>query len=437
MKQTRPAIRLQSGICRAFFAVALIVLGISWSAPGRAQRVPASFDCAKAERVVDRFICVDAVLRWRDLAMSRSYAAAKAAAAGPARDELVLSQRDWVRERDRRCIADRSFKELIVPSSALRNQAYSCLDTVYLDRRRTLQDLALKPLVSTGVARIDLKPIATARPEVVVESVRIAGIRISPDSSMLAILLPSQEIDLPDQVWLYRVADGKLVAATPKPDQEQAHPDGSPMAIHALAWQGDTLYARVAIWNKNDTGEQGATVVYAATMDGNHQLDKVPVGIKALLDAEAQPGAMDQDEMAESEGDIPEAARGSGDFLAWVQDLGHGTLELRVRKRVPGLPAYLVAWGSWKLWSYLLDANRSQLVYSADAGLTVFDMVTHGERRIAGTSREDTPYAISADRRLFVWSTRNQCGDELLTAQDETKPEYFCLAYLSKPQERQ
>jgi hypothetical protein len=39
--------------------------------------------------------------------------------------------------------------------------------------------------------------------------------------------------------------------------------------------------------------------------------------------------------------------------------------------------------------------------------MVVFDMATHGERRIAGTSRGDRPRAASNDFGLIVWSTRN------------------------------
>ncbi|WP_049769347.1 lysozyme inhibitor LprI family protein [Nitrobacter hamburgensis] len=401
-----------------------------------ASAVEASFDCKKAASAIEKFICSQAVLRWQDLALSRSYRAASNAVVGAARDDLLVSQRDWVRERDRRCIADRSFKDLSAPSTTLRTQAYDCLNSVYLDRRRALQDLGLTPVALTGISEIDLKPIAAARPEIAEGTEpRIAGIKASPDGSMLAILLPSQELDVPDQIWLYRVADRKLVAATPKPDQHQPHPDGSPLAINSLAWQGDTLYARVAVSSKDGQGEEGTTVVYAATVDANRRLDEVPGDIYALLDDASQPGVVGQDEVPESDWDILETIRGNRDFLAWAFDLGHGTIELRTRKRASGSPVYLVAWGSWGLWQYLFDTGRSQLVYSADTGITSFDMTTRGERRIAGTSRGDKPYAISTDRRLFVWSTRNQCGDEFLTEQDESKPERFCLAHLPK-QER-
>lgn len=422
------------GRLAGLFPGVLVVLGIAGMTPAKADNVPASFDCAKAESVVEKFICSQAVLRWNDLALSRGYAAAKANAVGAARDDLVLAQRDWVRERDRRCIADRTFKELSGPSTELRKQAYDCLKIVYLDRRRELQDFGAASLVPMDISEIDLKPIAAARPEIAEASQpRISRIEASPDGSMLAILLPSLEIDFPDQIWLYRVADGKLVAATPKPDQQQPHPDGSPAAIKALAWQGDTLYARVAIWSKEGEGEEGTTVVYAATIAGSHRLDDVPADIYALLDEAGQPGVVGQDEVPESEWDIIDTMRGNRDFLAWAFDLGHGTIELKTRKRVVGSPTTLVAWGSWGLWQYLFDTGRSQLVYAADTGITVFDMATRGERRITATSRDDRPQAISADQSLFVWSTRNRCGDEFLAEQDESEPEHFCAARLPKP----
>jgi uncharacterized protein YecT (DUF1311 family) len=418
---------------KAFLLCFVVLLeGLAIADP--ASVVEASFDCKKAASAIEKFICSQAVLRWNDLALSHSYRAASNAVVGPARDDLLINQRDWVRERDRRCIADRSFEELSGPSTALRNQACDCLQSVYISRRRELQDLALPPLAPMDIAEIDLKPIVAGRPEIAEETEpRIAGIKASPDGAMLA-LLPSQELDVPDQIWLYRVVDRKLVAATPKPDQQQPHPDGSPLAINSLAWQGDTLYARVAVSSKDGQGEEGTTVVYAATVDANRRLDEVPGDIYALLDDASQPGVVGQDEVPESDWDILETIRGNRGFLGWAFDLGHGTIELRTRKRVSGSPVYLVAWGSWGLWQHLFDTGRSQLIYPADTGITVFDMMTRGEQRIAGTSRGDRPDAISTDQSLFIWSTRNQCGDEFLTEQDESEPERFCLAHLPKPE---
>jgi uncharacterized protein YecT (DUF1311 family) len=418
-------------VCAALAAVLVFVL----TASAKAESVPASFDCRKAVSIVEKFICSRAALRWQDLALSRLYRAARAAVAGSARDDLLAGQRDWVRERDRRCIADRTFKELSGPSTELRDQAYDCLKTTYLGRRRTLQDLAAAPLSPRGIGAIDLKPIAAARPEIAEGgAVRVAGIRLSPDGALAAILLPSLELDGPDQVWLYRIADGRLVAASPAPDQQQPHPDGSPMAINATAWQGDMLYARVAIWSRDSESEEGASAVYAATIEGRTRLEEVPADIAALLDGEGEPAGIGQDEMTASDGESPEAIRGNRDFLAWADDLGHGTIELKTRKRAAGSPAYLAAWGSWGLWSYLFDTRRSLLVYSGDTGITVFDMATRGERRIAGTSQGDQPYAVSDDSGLIVWSTRNTCGAEFMTEQDEDAPERFCFAHLPQPE---
>lgn len=412
--------------------VALLLLGLSW-ATANAESVPASFDCARAKRTVEQFICANAPLRWQDLALSRSYRAARAAAARSARDDLLASQRDWLRERDRRCIADRTFEELSDPSTALRNQAYDCLETVYLERRRTWQDLAAAPLPSDGIREIDLKPIVLARPEIAEGgTVPISEIRISPDGSMLAILLPSLELDGPDQIWLYRIADGRLAAATPAPDRQQPHPDGAVATIRSLAWQDDTLYARATVWSGKGEGEEDVTAVYAATIDASRRLDDVPGDVRALLGDADQFAAVVQDDGSESERGIPQTIRGNRDFLVSAYDLGHGTLELRLRKRAPGSPPYLVAWGGWELVRYLLDPERSLLVYPGDTGITAFDMTTRGERRIAGTSGGDRPYALAADSGLFVWFTRHACGDELTEDQDEGAPGHFCLSRLPK-----
>ena len=411
----------------------IVLLGVLMIA-APASAVEASFNCRKAASAIEKFICSHAMLRWQDLALSRSYRAAKNAA-GSARDNLLVSQRGWMHERDRRCIADRTFEELSGPSTEIRNEAYNCLNSVYISRRRELQDFAAAPLSPRDIKELDLKSIAAVRPEIAEgDELRIAEIKASPDGSLLAILLPSLEIDLPDQIWLYRTTDRRLIAATPKPDRQHPHPDGSPAAIKSLAWQGDTLYARVAIWGKNGEGEENTTAVYAATMDVSRRLAEVPGDVYTLLDEARQPGTVKQDEVPESDWDILEAIQANRHFLAWTNDLGHGTIELRTRKRTSGTSIHLVAWGSWELWRFLFDTGRSQLVYAADMGITIFDLMTRGEQRIAGTSRGDRPYTISADRSLFVWSTRNQCGDEFLTEQDDSKPERFCLAHLPKPE---
>ena len=416
---------------RSFKAFVLGVFVVFGAGSASAQGVPASFDCTKAASTVEKMICANAALRWQDLALSRGYKAARDATAGPVRDDLVLAQRDWVRERDRQCISDRTFSELSDLSTEIGKQSYDCLNSTYLMRRLSLQNLAATPSPSDP-HEIDLKPIAAARPEIADGgSVRISEIRVSPDGATLAILLPSLELDGPDQVWLYRAADGRLTAATPTPDKMQPHPDGSPMAIAGLRWKGGTLYTRVAEWGGE--GETAPQSVYAATAEGSRRLDDVPADIVALLDVDGSTKT-GQDELTESDGESPEAVQGNRDFLAWIDDRGHGTIELKMRGRAAGSPVWLAAWGGWELASYLFDAKRSLLVYPADTGIVVLDMAPRHERRIAGTSAGDRPYAISDDFSLLVWSTRNACGDELLATQDDNASERFCLAHLNEPE---
>ncbi|WP_412774050.1 lysozyme inhibitor LprI family protein [Nitrobacter sp.] len=341
---------------------AALVLGAMFAAPANAASVPASFDCAKAASTVEKLICSQAVLRWQDLSLSRNYRAARNTVTGSARDDLVLAQRDWVRERDRRCIADRTFAELADTAAELGKQAYECLNVAYLDRRRVLQDLASPPLPAGGIREIDLQPIAAARQQIVEDGTpRIAGIRMSPDGALVAILLPSLELDGPDQVWLYGVADGRLAAATPMPDMQQPHPDGAPMAIRALAWQGGTLYVRLALWSAGSESEEGPSAVYAATLAGSAQMGTVPAAVVVLLDGDGAPTELVGGEMTDSDGESPQAVRGNGDFLVWIDDRGHGTIELKTRKRAAGSPARPVAWGNWRATSSKRTARNSSI----------------------------------------------------------------------------
>src|SRR3546814_4614373 len=75
------------------------------------------------------------------------------------------------------------------------------------------------------IGEVDLRPIAYARPELVENrQVPVAGMRLSPDGRHVAILLPSQELDGPDQLWLYRVADHKLTAViVPEAQRSEEH----------------------------------------------------------------------------------------------------------------------------------------------------------------------------------------------------------------------
>src|SRR3546814_20502646 len=101
----------------------------------------------------------------------------------------------------------RSSDLLSDPASWVHDQAYDCLMVVYLDRRQTLGDRAAAPIATRVIGEIDLGPIVRARPQLVEDgNVRLAGMRLSPEDSHVAILLPSPDIDYPHQLLLYRVS---------------------------------------------------------------------------------------------------------------------------------------------------------------------------------------------------------------------------------------
>lgn len=414
---------------------AILALGGAISVPAVAQTaqsgVPASFDCGKATRAVDRFICANAALRWQDYALSRSYSAVRDAATGPARAALLAQQRDWLGERDRRCAADRSFAELDAAGSPVHEQAHACMDTVYRDRRFDLGDRAAPPVMTRVLGEIDLRPIARARPELAEAGrVRVAGMRLSPDGSQVAILLPSQELDLPDQAWLYRVADRKLVPATPRPDRQAPHPADAIAAINAFAWREGTLYVAASTWGDGSDGHDGPGVFHAATVDGSRRLPGEPAKASDHWQSVTGGSVIRDDEIPDDEAAL-ESVRASDAWLVWLADRGQGVLDLHVRTRKPPGSPYLVAWGGWELLQFLFDDVRSRLVYPADTGIVRLDLATRSERRIAGTGRGDTPLAISADLGTLLWSTRNDCGDEFLFEPDADAPEHFCLATMA------
>jgi uncharacterized protein YecT (DUF1311 family) len=411
----------------------LCVLALG-GAPSTAQPAPsatvaASFDCGKATRAVDRFICANAALRWQDLALSRSYRAVLTKLTSPARTALVAQQRDWVSERDRRCAADRGFAELNDPASSVHDQAYDCMMIVYLGRRQTLADRAAAPIATRVIGEIDLGPIARARPELVENGqVPVAGMRLSPDGRHVAILLPSQELDGPNQLWLYRVADRKLAPVTPRPDTRAKHPADAVSLITGFAWRDGTLFAIASLWGDGSDGEGGPQAFYAATVDGSRRLPDRPAEAAGQWESVTGGLVYREDEFSDDLGAV-ESLRGNQGWLAWTADRGHGTIDLRIRARKPLGAPYLVAWGGWDLASFLFDSARSRLTYPADIGIAQFDMATRAERRIAGTWRGDRPYAVSADQGTLLWATRNACGDE--HEPDPDAPERFCLAAMT------
>lgn len=112
-------------VANALMAI-LLVLGSG--AAALAQQRP-SFDCAKADNVIDRTICKSAELSTADREMAAAYTALLDRLNGSAREELVKDQVGWIVNRNRACRSDPDSIE-------------SCLKNRYAVRSRNLKAYA-------------------------------------------------------------------------------------------------------------------------------------------------------------------------------------------------------------------------------------------------------------------------------------------------------
>lgn len=414
--------------CALILVGALCMLALQ-ALPARGEGVPASFDCGKAERTVERLICADAGLRWQDLALARSYRAAREDASAAGREGLLAEQRAWLAERDRGCVGTASFEDM---RGAAGSRAARCLARAVLQRRRALQ-MRSAALAATEAREIDLAPIRQARPDAFVDgNLVIAAASLSPDGKLLALLLPSRELDFPDQAWLLSIATGELRPATPLPPTgEPPYPPGSPAAITQTAWKDGVFHARVALWNTTGDGEEGQTTVYAATLAGQRDLGQVEGSLHDLLQrSDRRHDAVEQADVPERQWDMLDDIRANDRHLVWHEDRGQGTVELATRGRGAGAATRLVAWGGPELAGYLFDADASLVTYPGDTGLMLFDLEHGRERRISGTSPGDRPLAASLATGRLAWTTANRCGEERIEAPDDALPRRVCVAGL-------
>lgn len=339
--------------------------------------VPASYDCQKATRPVDQFICGYGALRWQDLALSRSYKAALAASEPGMRQVLQDSQRRWIKARDRQCIGQRSLKEL---QGEAANASYRCLLESYEKQRAGLVGFGPN-YWARGSVETRLDDIARARPDwQATKDHTVASAAFSPDARLLALLLPSDDVADgagTNQVWLYRIGTNKGVAVTPKPSGRAPGADDEVMRIETLAWQDQTLYVRTSLWG--GSGEQHTRATYAATPEdrAGKMIMETPA-IKALLDKAAQEQSSHIDLFPADERDaiMINAAWSNAKHLVWVADRGHGTIELMTQERKPGAKPYLINWGSWEQTHAVFDARNGRLLYPDETGLRLIDLNT-------------------------------------------------------------
>lgn len=78
-------------------AVLLVAAGIASAGPAKADDISPSFDCKKAASAIEKLICKDEFLGFRDGALGKLY---RALAASPG---VKAEVRQWLRERNRTC----------------------------------------------------------------------------------------------------------------------------------------------------------------------------------------------------------------------------------------------------------------------------------------------------------------------------------------------
>jgi len=340
--------------------------------------VPASFDCKKATRPVDQFICGYAALRWQDLALARSYRAALNVAHPEFRQTLQNDQRRWIRERDQRCAGKRSLKALQKEAG---NAAYHCLLESYQKQRAGLIGAAPN-WWARGVTETAIKDIALARPDWQAEDRSLFGGSLSPDSLHLALLLPDDygaDTLGANQVWLYHAGMIDGVAVTPNPSGRVPGTDNEVMRIDTLAWDRDnTLYVRAWLWGGKNGQNTRATFIAAPRDRVGRLITEMPA-IKALLDKAEQEKQISIDALPEDEQDAVVAVWGNARHLVWVADRTHGTMELLTQENKPGAQPYLISWGGWELAQAVFDADNSWLLYPGDFGFKLIELDTRKE----------------------------------------------------------
>lgn len=92
-------------------ALAAAAMGLA-ATTAAADEIAPGFDCKKAASAVEKEICKDGYLTFRDGAMTRLYGALMRHLPAGERDALVRAQSDWLKARDRACggpaVKDRS-----------------------------------------------------------------------------------------------------------------------------------------------------------------------------------------------------------------------------------------------------------------------------------------------------------------------------------------
>lgn len=419
---------MRRSIRHLFLALALLPAAPALAGPG--------FDCAKATRQIDKAICAWDTVGALDGRMADAFKATLAAQKGEAAVAAVRAdQKAWLAGRDRCCglenVTPREGSEEGL--SAKEFGQLLCLQAVYPPRIAQLMDLAAPPLVPLDVRTVPVEPLQAAYPD----DLQDAGYQIvfSPDKALM-VLAVEDSAGYVMQLWLYRPASGRLVAASPRTHAGAAEKPDEISELDSWIWGDD---GRFYVRARRPHGKDG---VFGADLTGYAEVREPPSDVAAEIVARdaARKVAF---EIAE----IPEAKRPGfddnsyyeqegGAFTAWAQNRGHGSFDLLAARAGDEEPRF-ISTGGWELEDFQLDPTGTRLFYNGEDGLVVTDPGTGATRRLKGTrgtSSETRPVSLSADGDILVYSASGSCGRDAAgeadpdTEDDSTRR--VCLAYL-------
>ena len=368
-----------------------LIFGVVLAAIGAAIAAPhASFDCAKASRPVDRLICSDDRLADSDAKLALAYK--KALAADANKDELRAAQRAWIAKRDADCLTDKAPVE--------------CLKIFYVLRLGSLTQPQMKvafvrepqPVTDAGsvnVFPLDDHALIAAHPAERGEMGFPQG-TFSPKGDLFAFAVDNIVSGDPDQVWLYRLADKKLVPATPSPVKAR-----SSVNIEGFSFADETLYIQ---GSSGDYGGAQTPFKRAATMVGAHDVAAIPKATSspgAARDTTAEDG-----DALSSQGDKREE---DDHYVVTSTNRGHGAIVLSARAKSGG-PEWTIATGTWGLADFVFDAPRARVLYGDDTrGLASYDLKTR-KTMTAVPVAVGRLLDVTADGRLAAYAAYGACN---------------------------
>ncbi len=411
----------------AFLAAFLALPALSPSAAAKP-----GFVCKKGISQIEHVICSWGTVGSLDGRMADVFQQALAAQDEPAeRKQVQAGQRAWLAERNRRCALD-AVKPVPDSEEGLSPKQFGqllCLQAIYPPRIAALLDSAAAPLVPETVTTLPNEALRAAYPERWQQLPYQA--RFSPDGSMLVLMVSEVVSDETNQLWLYRLADGKLVAASPLQHRGAPEQPGDISGFGGWLWDNGTLYIRAH-------RPLGKDMILAANAEGYKELTEVPPAVAQRFEARdvarlAAGRAARATMYGEAEERLNEQS--AGPYTAWAVKLGGGALAIKVAEG--GGEVRTVARDGWNLEGFELDGVGKRIFYSGEDGLRVVDLTVFATRRLKGTrggSTETKPLAISADGRLFAYAANSSCTRDAAEAPDlqaeEDTAKRLCLARL-------